>query len=70
MISLSEFHKTKRVSDKTYAKVHALLGDAAMVEFSGILGYYTLIAMTLNVFRIPLPEGAPLPFKETGATRS
>jgi 4-carboxymuconolactone decarboxylase len=66
---IQEFHKTRRVSDKTYGRVHALLGDAAMVEFTGILGYYTLIAMTLNAFRVPLPEGAELPFKEPGATR-
>ena len=30
----------------------------------GILGYYVLISMTLNVFRMPLPEGEALPFKE------
>jgi len=61
---ISELHKTRRVSDKTYGRVHALLGDAAMVEFTGILGYYTLIAMTLNVFRVPLPEGATPAFTE------
>ena len=61
---ISELHKTKRVSDKTYRRVHALLGDAAMVEFTGILGYYTLIAMTLNVFRVPLPEGEAPAFTE------
>ena len=61
---ISELHKTKRVSDKTYKRVHALLGDAAMVEFAGILGYYTLIAMTLNVFRVPLPDGERYRFKE------
>ena len=66
---ITEFHKTKRVSDKTYARLHALLGDAAMVEFIGILGYYTLIAMTLNVFRIPLPEGEALPFRERASKR-
>jgi 4-carboxymuconolactone decarboxylase len=61
---VSELHKTKRVSDKTYGRLHALLGDAGMVEFTGILGYYTLIAMTLNVFRVPLPDGQSLPFIE------
>ncbi len=66
---ITEFHKTRRVSDKTYARVHALLGDAGMVEFTGILGYYTLIAMTLNAFRIPLPEGEKLPFKEPSVRR-
>jgi 4-carboxymuconolactone decarboxylase len=59
-----ELYKTKRVSDRTYARVHALLGDAGMVEFIGILGYYSLVAMTLNVFRVPLPAGATLPFAE------
>ena len=35
-----------------------------MVEFVGILGYYVLIAMSLNVFRMGPPEGEPLPFPE------
>jgi 4-carboxymuconolactone decarboxylase len=61
---IAEVHKTKRVSDKTYARVRALFGDAGMVEFVGILGYYTLIAMTLNVFRVPLPAGERYPFAE------
>jgi 4-carboxymuconolactone decarboxylase len=59
-----ELYKTKRVSDRTYARVHSLLGDAGMVEFIGILGYYALVAMTLDVFRIPLPPGTKPPFSE------
>jgi 4-carboxymuconolactone decarboxylase len=62
-----ELHKTRRVSDKTYGRVHALLGDAGMVEFAGILGYYTLVAMTLNVFNVKLPDGETLPFAESAA---
>jgi 4-carboxymuconolactone decarboxylase len=61
---VEELHKTRRVSDKTYGKVHALFGDSGMVEFAGILGYYTLVAMSLNIFNVPLPEGQPLPFRE------
>lgn len=64
---IAELHKTKRVSDKTYARVQALFGDSGMVEFVGILGYYTLVAMTLNVFRVPLPEGEVYPFAERKA---
>ncbi len=64
---IAELHRTKRVSDKTYGKVHALFGDAGMVEFVGIIGYYTLVAMTLNVFRVPLPDGEKLPFAEPKA---
>lgn len=61
---VAELHKTKRVSDKNYKRVHALFGDAGTVEFVGILGYYTLVAMTLNVFRVPLPESKSYPFAE------
>ena len=66
---IAELHKTKRVGDQTYARVHALFGDAGRVEFVGILGYYTLVAMTLNVFRVPLPDGEVYPFTEPRAPR-
>jgi len=62
---IQELYKTRRVSDKTFARVHALLGDAAAVEFVGILGYYVLISMILNVFRMSPPPGEALPFAET-----
>ena len=61
---VTELYRKKRVADKTYARLHAILGDEAMVEFVGILGYYVLIAMSLNVFRMPIPEGEKLPFPE------
>jgi 4-carboxymuconolactone decarboxylase len=59
-----ELYKTKRVSDRTYKRARALLGDAGMVELVGICGYYAMISMTLNVFRAQLPPDAPLPFPE------
>jgi 4-carboxymuconolactone decarboxylase len=61
---VTELYKTRRVRDQTYKRVHAVLGDRGMVELVGILGYYVLVSMTLNVFRMPLPEGQPLPFAE------
>lgn len=61
---VQELYKTRRVSDRAYKRVHAFLGDAAMVEMVGILGYYALISMTLNVFRMSPPPEAPLPFAE------
>jgi 4-carboxymuconolactone decarboxylase len=64
---IKELYATRRVSNATYARVHKFLGDAGMVELVGILGYYVLISMTLNVFRMPLPEGVALPFKEPTA---
>jgi 4-carboxymuconolactone decarboxylase len=61
---IKELYRRKRVGDRTYARMHALLGDDGMVELVGILGYYVLIAMSLNVFRMGPPEDAPLPFPE------
>jgi len=61
---IRELYRRKRVTDKTYARLHALLGDEGMVEFVGILGYYVLVAMSLNVFRMGPPGGEPLPFPE------
>jgi 4-carboxymuconolactone decarboxylase len=61
---VQELYKNKRVSDRTYKRLHALLGDAAIVELTGILGYYALISMTLNVFRMLPPAEAKLAFTE------
>ena len=61
---IQELYKTRRVSDKTFARVQALLGDAATVELVGTLGYYVLISMILNVFRMSPPGDEPLPFAE------
>jgi 4-carboxymuconolactone decarboxylase len=61
---IRELYKTNRVSDRTYKRVHAFLGDAAMVELVGILGYYVMISMTLNVFRMMPPADAALAFAE------
>jgi 4-carboxymuconolactone decarboxylase len=52
------------VSDRAYKGVQAIIGDAGMVELVGLLGYYSMVAMTLNVFRMPVAAGTPLPFKE------
>ena len=61
---VQELYKTRRVSDRTYKRVQSLLGDAATVELVGILGYYVLISMTLNVFHMLPPESEKLAFAE------
>jgi len=61
---VQELYKTRRVSDRGYKRVHDLLGDAATVELVGILGYYALISMTLNIFRMLPPADAELAFAE------
>jgi 4-carboxymuconolactone decarboxylase len=65
---IHELYETRRVSDKSFKRVNAVLGDAATIELVGILGYYVLISMILNVFRMSPPAGELLPFAE-GARR-
>jgi len=61
---VQELYKGKRVSDKTFARVLAVLGQPGTIELVGILGYYVMISMILDVFRMSPPEGEPLPFAE------
>ena len=61
-----ELMGTGRISDRRYAKAADLLGEAGVVELVFLLGYYTTVAMILNVFEIPLPAGEQTPFPEGG----
>ena len=45
------------VSEPVHAAALAALGEKGVVELVGLLGYYTLVSMTLNAFEIGLPEG-------------
>lgn len=55
-------HRDHRVDDALYARAIAQFGTKTLVELVGILGYYTLISMTINAFNVPLPEGTADPF--------
>jgi 4-carboxymuconolactone decarboxylase len=48
--------QTRRVPDALYRTGVSVLGERGMVELVGILGYYSMVAMTLNTFEIGLPE--------------
>ena len=58
---LDELHRTRQVGDDTYARALAELGDAGVVEVVGAAGYYTTLAMVMNVARTPVPGGSTLP---------
>ena len=51
------------VRDETHRRAHELLGTVALVELTALAGYYTMVAMTLNAHRIPLPGNAAPPLK-------
>jgi 4-carboxymuconolactone decarboxylase len=51
----------RSVCDPTYARAVELLGETGVVDLLGIVGYYTMLSTILNVTRVPLDEGRPLP---------
>ena len=53
-----ELHETRALADATYADAEAALGHQGLVDLVGILGYYTLVSMTLNAFAVPTPDGS------------
>jgi 4-carboxymuconolactone decarboxylase len=53
-----ELLHNKGVSDGTYARTLAKLGEAGIVEAAGLAGYYSYLAMVMNVARSPSPANA------------
>jgi 4-carboxymuconolactone decarboxylase len=52
-----ELNRHRSVSDATYAAALSRFGERTVVELTALIGYYTMVAMTLNCHEIPLPEG-------------
>ena len=59
----NEFFTTNQVSDTTFEAAVARFGRRSVVDLVGIMGYYALIAMTLNIFEPRLPEGMEPPLQ-------
>jgi 4-carboxymuconolactone decarboxylase len=53
-----ELLNTKQVSDATFQGAVQRFGERGVVDLIGVMGYYQLVSMVLNVDRYPLPEGA------------
>jgi 4-carboxymuconolactone decarboxylase len=49
------------VEPALHAAVTARWGERGVVELAGVIGYYTMVSMTLNAHEIPLPDGASPP---------
>ncbi len=54
----TELLNTKQVSDPVFQAAKARLGERGVVDLIGVMGYYHLVSMLLNVDWYPLPEGA------------
>lgn len=53
----SELLETKNVSDATFKAVVDKFGEKGVVDIIGVMGYYQMVSMLLNVDRYPLPAG-------------
>ena len=47
-----DYYDDHRVDDATY--------EQGAVDLTGLIGYYSFVSMTLNVFEVPTPPGAKL----------
>lgn len=54
-----ELARTGRTSDDLYARTHTVLGERAVTDLVAVVGYYTLVAFTLNAREVPAPPGSP-----------
>lgn len=52
-----ELHRNRRVSDVTFQRALERFGSKGVIDLTGINGYYTFLAMQMNMARFPVPEG-------------
>ena len=58
---LAELRQNQSVSDATYLRAIKRFGEQGVIDMVGIAGYYTMLAMIMNVARTPLPPGRTPP---------
>jgi 4-carboxymuconolactone decarboxylase len=62
----SELVQNQSVTDSTYRRAVKSFGEQGIIDLTATVGYYTALAMVMNVARTPLPPGktpalAPFP---------
>lgn len=57
---VSELLYERRVSDATFETAVATLGERSVVDLVGIVGYYGMVSLFLNIDEYPLPDGTEI----------
>ena len=52
-----ELNTTGTLSEASYQRGMAMFGEQVMVELVSAIGFYAMVAMTLNAFAVAPPEG-------------
>ncbi len=58
-----EFFRTQAVSDTTYVRAVTKFGEQGVIDMLGVAGYYSMLAMIMNVACTPLPAGTSPPLR-------
>ncbi len=56
-------HNDKKLPLSLYKQAVEAFGEQGLVEIMAIIGYYTLVSMTLNAFEVQVAPGVVAPFK-------
>lgn len=56
-----QLQETGQVDPDLYAQAVARWDAVGVVELTAVIGYYTMVSMTLNAHEIPMPDDAPPP---------
>lgn len=59
-----EIAETRTLSDGTYEAAVDALGEPAVLELVSLVGFYIMIAVVLNAYRVEIPDGGPDPFAD------
>ena len=53
-----ELTRDHGLSDATHGEAVRVLGLPALVDLIALVGYYGIVSLTLNSFRVPTPDGS------------
>jgi 4-carboxymuconolactone decarboxylase len=64
---IAALHRQRAVDERLFVQARESWGEHGVVELTALCGYYTLVALILNVAEMPVPEGSRVPFEAARA---
>ena len=55
-------HRDRGLPESLHGRAVSTFGEQGLVELISVIGFYTLVSMTLNAFEIPVAPGVEPPF--------
>ena len=55
-------NRERALPEPLYKSAVSAFGEQGLVEIIGVIGFYTLVSMTLNAFDVPVAPGVEAPF--------